>query len=66
MPRESDQRPGSIPQTAAELRAAAVRARRLAREIILDSPATAELIIAYAEEMEIRAAALAPPTPGKS
>jgi hypothetical protein len=52
----SDERPSSTPQTAAELRTEATRARRLAREI-LDPPARVELI-AFAEEMEARAAAL--------
>jgi hypothetical protein len=56
MPHGSDERPSSTPQTAAELRTEATRARRLAREI-LDPPAKAELI-AFAEEREARAAAL--------
>lgn len=63
MPRESDERPSTRPQTAAELRAVAARARRLAGEI-LDPPAGAKLL-ALAEEMEARAAALEPPTSGK-
>jgi len=46
------------PETAAELREVAARARRFARQI-LDQQAEATLI-AFAEEMEARAAALEP------
>jgi hypothetical protein len=64
MPHESDEPPGSIPQTAAELRAEATHARHLARQI-LDRPAEANLI-ALAEELEARAAALEGAPPDKS
>ena len=58
MSRERDEQSNSSRPTAADLRAAAARARRLAQEIC-DLPAMANLT-AFAAEMEARAAALEP------
>jgi hypothetical protein len=58
MSRESNEVASTRPATAAELRKVAARARRLAGQI-LDQQAEATLI-AFAEEMEARAAALEP------
>jgi hypothetical protein len=58
MPGGSNEAASTRPETAAELRQVAARARRLAGEI-LDRQAEATLI-AFAEEMEARAAALEP------